>query len=402
MIIQNIVIAGAGIIGNSIAYYLTKNYPDHFSGQNNAQQISITLIDPVGICPAASAKAGGFLAKSWRDGLKVQELHRLGFDLHDQLGKDLSGTDYRRLTCAAVAVDGNISRIHQSRKTTNKLTEWVDDGVVIESMQIGSEDDIAQVHPKKLCNKMWEFSQSHNRVKLQIGKVVEVTMTSPNECSEPESVCSNSSGEPKVQKVHLEDGTTIDADVLIVAIGPWSEEMKTWFPGSPETQKGLEKMPPVIGVKSHSMLVNTERVLNEAVFFESNDEISDIEVYPRPDGDTYVTGESDDFMHMTERPGEEVVEAEKIEKLINAMIKTSSDVLGGLKPHTTQACFWPETPQGIPLIGFMPHVEGLLVATGHSVWGILQGPATGLAIAELLIEGNSRSVDLSALGFDKR
>jgi glycine/D-amino acid oxidase-like deaminating enzyme len=35
------------------------------------------------------------------------------------------------------------------------------------------------------------------------------------------------------------------------------------------------------------------------------------------------------------------------------------------------------------------------VATGHSVWGILNGPATGEALAELIAEGVSSRIDLS-------
>ena len=35
------------------------------------------------------------------------------------------------------------------------------------------------------------------------------------------------------------------------------------------------------------------------------------------------------------------------------------------------------------------------VATGHSVWGILNAPATGEAMAELIADGRARSVDLS-------
>jgi glycine/D-amino acid oxidase-like deaminating enzyme len=34
------------------------------------------------------------------------------------------------------------------------------------------------------------------------------------------------------------------------------------------------------------------------------------------------------------------------------------------------------------------------VATGHSVWGILNAPATGEALAELIAQGVSRSTDL--------
>ena len=32
---------------------------------------------------------------------------------------------------------------------------------------------------------------------------------------------------------------------------------------------------------------------------------------------------------------------------------------------------------------------------GHSVWGILQGPSTGKALAELIVRGVAECVDLS-------
>ena len=48
----------------------------------------------------------------------------------------------------------------------------------------------------------------------------------------------------------------------------------------------------------------------------------------------------------------------------------------------------------MPLIGRVPRVEGAYVATGHSVWGILNAPATGEAMAELIIDGAACSVDL--------
>jgi glycine/D-amino acid oxidase-like deaminating enzyme len=46
------------------------------------------------------------------------------------------------------------------------------------------------------------------------------------------------------------------------------------------------------------------------------------------------------------------------------------------------------------LIGKVPQIEGVYVATGHSVWGILNAPATGQALAELIAEGVSRTTDL--------
>ena len=59
-----------------------------------------------------------------------------------------------------------------------------------------------------------------------------------------------------------------------------------------------------------------------------------------------------------------------------------------------QACYRPVTDDGLPLIGRVPGAAGVYVATGHGPWGILNGPATGQALAELIIEGTATSVDL--------
>src|SRR5262249_11600993 len=61
-----------------------------------------------------------------------------------------------------------------------------------------------------------------------------------------------------------------------------------------------------------------------------------------------------------------------------------------------QCCFRPVTQDGLPLIGELPELEGAFVATGHNVWGILNAPATGEALAELIADGAAESCDLTA------
>ena len=39
--------------------------------------------------------------------------------------------------------------------------------------------------------------------------------------------------------------------------------------------------------------------------------------------------------------------------------------------------------------------DAAYVAAGHSVWGILNAPASGEALAELIVDGASRRVDLT-------
>ena len=60
-----------------------------------------------------------------------------------------------------------------------------------------------------------------------------------------------------------------------------------------------------------------------------------------------------------------------------------------------QACFRPVTQDGLPLIGKVPRSEGAYVATGHNVWGILNAPATGEALAELIADGEAVTTDLT-------
>jgi glycine/D-amino acid oxidase-like deaminating enzyme len=65
-----------------------------------------------------------------------------------------------------------------------------------------------------------------------------------------------------------------------------------------------------------------------------------------------------------------------------------------------QACYRPVYDDGLPLLGRVPGVQGTYVATGHSCWGILNGPGSGLALAELTCDRQAQSVDLTP--FDPR
>ena len=76
------------------------------------------------------------------------------------------------------------------------------------------------------------------------------------------------------------------------------------------------------------------------------------------------------------------------------MCASLSPVLSSTKILARQACYRPITADGLPLIGRVPGVAGAYVATGHSVWGILNAPATGEAMAELILDGVVHKVDL--------
>ena len=229
---------------------------------------------------------------------------------------------------------------------------------------MGSTETIAQVHPKQLTEALHQAALDKGSV-FQRGRVEHIEIADKD-------------GKPTVVGVRV-DGHVIECDKVVVAMGPWSATVA----------KGLE-LPPVYGQKYHSVLVQNARELSQAVFFQGLD---DPEVYPRPKGEVYVTGFPDAPVLVEEEPGKEEVRQGVVDKLVGAMKLVSKEV--GEAPITkAQACHLPIAPDGDPIIGKHPTVEGAYLATGHGCWGILLAPATGLAMSELMLDGKATSVDL--------
>ena len=86
---------------------------------------------------------------------------------------------------------------------------------------------------------------------------------------------------------------------------------------------------------------------------------------------------------------------------LQAICRRLSPVFRSERITARQACFRPVTQDGLPLIGKVPQSDGAYVATGHSVWGILNAPATGEALAELIAEGVSPTLDLTPFDPDR-
>ena len=351
---EHVLIAGAGVIGISTAFYLHKHYG-----------IRSTLIDVTGeIAPAASGKAGGFLAKDWNDGSPTGPLTHRSFALHQEIADELGAESiqYRRLTCAAIVVDP-----YRQKPSGKKLqgVEWADteSGAVLGVRPLGDESSIAQVHPRMLCQQMWQKIKENGGATLQKGKVV--------------GAARNADG--TFAGAQLEDETIVEGNALLLACGPWTAPASNIM----------------VGVKYHSAVIPTDRVLSQCVFFSG---CGDPEVYVRPDQTAYCTGYPDPPIRVTESPGQEEVRSEKIETIVEAVRDATGKTTKGGKlsqePVLQQACYLPSTDDGIPLMGSISDEPGVFVATGHTCWGILLAPASGEAMAGVIATGTSPKVDL--------
>ncbi len=185
------------------------------------------------------------------------------------------------------------------------------------------------------------------------------------------------------------------------------------------------------GMKAHSIVLQENPssitpITPHALFLQYTDAHGtrhDPEIYPRPHGEVYVCGVMEDPAPPPDHPAEVCPThgacamlqqaAADVSNTLNTILENTMEntqSTGGVeytqgvssKHHAVlvqeQACLLPTSPDNAPLVGKVPGgVQGLYVAAGHGCWGILNGPATGLAMAELIVEGHAHSVDICGL-----
>lgn len=78
-----------------------------------------------------------------------------------------------------------------------------------------------------------------------------------------------------------------------------------------------------------------------------------------------------------------------------AYIATVSPVLAKAPVKAKQACYLPQHSNG-PLIG-KTSIPGLFLASGHTCWGIQNGPGTGKLISEFIFDGKAMSAKIPQL-----
>lgn len=418
----HIVIVGAGIIGVCTAYYLTL-HPD-FSPKTH----HITVLESRRVAGGASGKAGGLLAL-WAF---PQQLVPLSFRLHQELSDQYNGAEewgYRRLT--TVSLEGNLqdapddesdsssenvnvgpgckdtantpntslesldTQPLQKRRTVTKNSiqhrdlpgaphlpgdlNWIREGVISEWSRLGGSDSTAQVHPYRFTNFLLKKALESGAVELILGKVESLLMDDETGAVRGLEYFPTRSPEDRVE---------IQGEQVVLAMGPW-------------TSKILPDCP-ISGLRAHSITVAPHRgmVSPYAIFTElkvGKGQYVSPEIYARQD-EVYVCGEGDTLVDLPETTDDVEVIKEKCDQLFHYVGKLSPNLARGhiLK---RQACYLPvlDVPSSSgPLIG-ETNVEGLYLASGHSCWGINNAPGTGKLMAELLLEGEVKSADISAL-----
>ncbi|MGI4806581.1 MAG: NAD(P)/FAD-dependent oxidoreductase [Janthinobacterium lividum] len=348
---MRVVVLGGGAIGASAAFRLAERGAE------------VVVVECHAVAGAASGKSGGFLALDWCDGTPVEHLARRSFALHAEFADIWGGRDwgYRRMTTFSGTVGG--STRHRPQATT---PDWVGTDVAI-GQRIGTPSSTAQVHPARFTAATMRAAETHGAI-LHMGRATGLLRRGERVCG-----------------VQLEDGT-LSADAVVIAMGPWSALASEWL-----------ELPPVYGLKGHSLVFETGTQLPaEALFLDYSDPAGGTlspEIFPRADGTTYVCGISSETPVPVD-PALIAPDRGALERLA-ALCARVSPVLASAPVVASGACYRPVTDDGLPLIGPVGGADGVFVATGHSVWGILNAPATGETVAELVLDGTACTIDVS-------
>lgn len=348
-----IVIAGAGLHGSALAYYLTQR------GETPL------VVERHSVAAAASGKGGGFLARDWGSG-PTTALHQVSFQLHAELAKALDIKSYRRIPVLSVTPGQRSAR-------TNDICPWLD-GDIADSRWM-DKDGGAQVAPYELCTKLMKSAESSG-AELKIGTVEGVEKE-----------------DGRISHV-IVDGEKIPCKAFVCTMGPWAALAQDWF-----------DMPvPMTGIKSTSIVFKDSKneVEPYALFCGEDDRFgTHLEVYPRNSGEVYLCGiggseyvDADELRAGKYPPGEVHADPKRVEAATKSF-STMSNRLGGT-PETVQACMRPCPPDALPYMGKVQGFENAYMSAGHNCWGILWAPVSGKAMSELILDGKSSCVDLKA------
>jgi glycine/D-amino acid oxidase-like deaminating enzyme len=188
------------------------------------------------------------------------------------------------------------------------------------------------------------------------------------------------------------DGETIAGDAVVIAMGSWSILAGAWLP-----------MPAVYGLKGHSLVFATGAAVSaEALFLEYREGVGQVltpELFPMP-------RRHDRCLRHLERepaadrpgrgqpgPWRDRAPGAYVQHPVARADEGANPGPAGLLSASHK--------RRNTLIGRIRGIGGAYVATGHSVWGILNAPATGEAMAELITEGRTQSIDLAAFDLSR-
>jgi len=191
---------------------------------------------------------------------------------------------------------------------------------------------------------------------------------------------------------------TVSATHVVLSAGPWTQ--KVWTKA------------PIQAMRAHSVTIRPTRPVSAYAFFteiqlpkdfkdgeasEKHPQYVTPEIYSRPNNEVYACGEGDHLVPIPATTDLVQVDPQKCQNIVDYVGSISNELRDG-DVTARQACYLPQVSvgNGGPIIG-ETRVKGLIIAAGHTCWGIQNGPGTGKLVSEIVFEGGPKSANIQSL-----
>ena len=270
-----------------------------------------------------------------------------------------------------------------------KDLDWVAADSTRSYSEMGTPDNTAQVHPYEFTTAMAQLAEDAG-AKVILGSVTSIDKSGG-------AVKSVTYNDKATSESH-----TIPATDVIISAGPWTRII---YPPAP-----------ISALRAHSVTIRPSKPISAYALFTEislppdfgrNDTFQKSkrprskqvtpEIYARPNNEAYACGEGDTMVPLPKTTEDVVTDDSRCQDIIDYVSSISDELRDG-EVTARQACYLPnmQPASGGPLIG-ETGVKGLLIAAGHTCWGIQNGPATGKLISEFVFDGKAKSANIGSL-----
>jgi len=351
---------GGGVIGCSIAYYLS------LGGAN------VTLVERSHLAAGASGVAAGMLAPQVEAPFADPffELALLGRAEHAPLAAQLMedvglDVEYRKSGVLRVARTeaerADLQRMHRWQSARGLSAEW------IEPADLGRHEPLlAGMAGRLLAGGLWLADEAQVRSPRLVQAFARAAAQRGAQFLEGTPAINLEVRGGRVAGVKTHAGL-LEADTVVLAAGVWSPELAC--------QVGVEV--PVTSVKGQVMsLRGVGRTPRQVIWS------GECYLVPRPDGEI-VLGATEEEGNYDARPT-----LAGVNRLTEAALEVVPAV-GALTVNGVWAGLRPAAPDRHPIVGWAPGVEHVFIATAHYRNGVLLGPLTGKRVAAHILVGAS-------------
>jgi FAD-dependent oxidoreductase domain-containing protein 1 len=190
----------------------------------------------------------------------------------------------------------------------------------------------------------------------------------------------------RIAAVRTSDAQHFECDIAVNAAGPWARAVAAWV--------GVDL--PVVPRRRSVFVFDSAARLERCPLL-----IDPSGVYFRPEGRGYICGVSPDA---ADDPDEPPLEPEHavFEARIWPALAARVPALESLRQTRAWAGYYEmNTFDANGIVGAHPHIANLIFANGFSGHGMQQSPAVGRGVAELIVHGGYRTLDLGALAYER-